>query len=118
MNNIICPKCGGPMLIHYGFTCPLCDIPQPDTRKIYDFFKIATYIAAHEGYPWGSGNLNSWVRKVLLALDFPGNDCIISYCVLDDPEEYVTDVEYEFAQGLQKYFDISENDSILLSISW
>ncbi len=75
-----CPKCDGEMDIHYGLWCPMCDKPETRSLKAIDFFRAAKYIAAHEGYPWSISD-PKWYRKVLENVDFPGNDCFVTYYV-------------------------------------
>jgi hypothetical protein len=96
----------------------MCDKPTDQTKRILDFYKVAAYIAAHEGYSWDSNDLRNWPRKVLSQMEYPGNDCYISWGKLDDEDEdeYGTEL-WQFGKGLEKYFDIGDED-ILLNISW
>ena len=116
----ICAKCGGEMHMHYYESCPMCDKPADKNARILDFFKVAEYIAAHEGYSYDRADIDNWHRKVLAELDFPGNDCYIDwFAPFEDEEEFEPDKPiWQFHLGLVKYFDVKENDKILLSISW
>jgi hypothetical protein len=118
MNHNQCKKCGGIMDMHYLLWCPTCDKPEPAMTPIYEFFKVARYIAQHEGYEW-KDHKTSWVNKVLGDLDIPGNDCYIPFHVLDDEEEYdIYEHLHQFAAGLIKHFGIQDDTSIILCISW
>jgi hypothetical protein len=109
-----CVKCGGIMDIHYGSWCPICDKPEDQTVRVLDFFRVAKYIAAHDGYPYENDAVDNWYRNVLREIEFPGNDCYIAWWV-DDP--YTTVIE-QFNAGLMRYFDVKPGEKILLNISW
>lgn len=126
-----CKKCGTVLYLHYGAHCWSCDKPEPELKKVFEFFQVAEYIAQKEGYLIESdqksrllGKLSGkdvWRREVLKEIEFPGNDCYISWYISDvhseeSPED--DDVLWQFNQGLIKHFGMQPDDSILLSISW
>jgi hypothetical protein len=95
------------------------DKPTPTIIPIYDFFEVATYIAFHEGYVWDSpGNRDNWYRDVLSEMEYPGNDCYVTWFVgSDDFQDYAQPLR-EFDEGLRKHFGLKPDDTILLNISW
>lgn len=110
-----CVKCDGVMDIHYGEWCPMCDKPEPEQCPVFDFFRAAKYIAAHEGYSWAQNDSNNWYRRLLAEIEFPGNDCYINWYV-DESNE--SELYNQFDAGLKKYFGCKDGDEILLNISW
>lgn len=96
----------------------LCDKPEDiEPMRILCFFKVAKYIATQEGY-----SDDRWCRDVLANMNFPGNDCYITWYISTDrygdgDSESVKTLR-QFDAGLMKYFDLQEDDKILLRISW
>jgi len=97
--------------MHYVQYCPMCDKPEPKVVTVYEFFKVAMYIVAHEGYD------RIWVNNVLDCIDFPGNDCTVDYCVIEDEDED-EEVLRQFNAGLMKHFNLDRGDELMIEISW
>ncbi len=117
-----CTKCGGKMNMHYSLWCPKCDKPEPETVRVLDYFKVARYISAQEGWPYEDSSIKAhrelWVSKVLSQLEFPGNDCYIPWYACEDEEDEYESELWQLDQGLRKYFDLKDGEKVLLNISW
>ena len=108
-----CNKCGNSLDMDYDKWCPSCEIPEPENRQVYNFFRTARYIARQEKY-----NEGSWENKVLDCLLFPSNDCFIEAwpgyaSTRDHPPELI-----DYYTGLVNHFDIKDDEKIILEISW
>jgi hypothetical protein len=121
-----CKKCNGDLDMHGNKWCPKCDKPKAETCVVLDFLKVARYIAEHEGYPYkddGSveSHRNTWVYRLMNELEFPGNDCYISWYMLieDEYEEDERDsLTWQFDQGLRKHYGFKDDELVILNISW
>jgi hypothetical protein len=107
----LCAKCNNNLDKHYDVWCPSCEPPNPTTRKVFDYFKIAR----QEGY----SDETEFVHKALENLDFPGNDSLISVRpgligILSTDDEYLM----KYYTGMLNHFDIRDNEEIILEISW
>ena len=116
-----CKNCGTDIEMHYVEFCPMCDKPNDKNYRVLDFFRVAIYIAAHEGYNYTQGHHEKWHNQILKEIEFPRNDCFISWCIREegswDPEGYNL-VLIQFDDGLRKYFNVKDGENILLNISW
>jgi len=116
-----CEKCQGPLDIHYE--CPKCDKPEDINLRVLDFFKVAAYIAAQEGYNNDRNSLDSWHRKVLENFEFRNDTCINHFLNFIEEDKIETELD-QFDKGLVKYFGFKaedtdySGDSMLLWISW
>jgi len=110
-----CLKCGNALDMHYT-GCPRCEAPQPENRKVLNFFKTARYIARQEEYDRILKNTDQqWGQKVLQQLDYPRNDSFVEiYPALEDGPSELS----EYCAGLCNHFGIKTNEPIILEISW
>lgn len=113
-----CSKCGGALDMHYVRWCPSCEPPQSEMRKVFDFFKTARYIARQEGYDQREYEHRDWVNEVLGHLEFPSNDSFIELTPGISTFSTTPQESKEYFTGLVNHFDIGDNETILLEISW
>lgn len=113
--NPKCDICDGELDMHFGLWCPRCDKPIPYQADIYDFFKVARYIAAQEELE------KDWEQKILANTEYPGNDSYIEWYIGNtDVYDYGpnTDCMVQFDHGLMKHFGFVEGDTLIFHFSW
>lgn len=98
------------------------DKPKIQTVQTLNLIDVARWISTQEGYP-ETPHHKAWTHRLMSELEIPGNDCYVSYYLMDDDdiEDFATseyEALYQFDMALRKYYNLNSNDHIVLKISW